>query len=101
MGQTFYQECVAMLVQADSAFEVIERHRSEPQGIIRISCPNTLLNYRIGGLLSRFMVKYPRVQIHLEATNRRVDVIAEGFDIALRVRFPPLENSDLVITDCP
>lgn len=97
MGQTFYQECVAMLVQADSAFEVIERHRSEPQGIIRISCPNTLLNYRIGGLLSRFMVKYPRVQIHLEATNRRVDVIAEGFDIALRVRFPPLENSDLVM----
>jgi len=97
MGQTFYQECVAMLVQADSAFEVIERHRSEPQGIIRISCPNTLLNYRIGELLSRFMVKYPRVQIHLEATNRRVDVIAEGFDIALRVRFPPLENSDLVM----
>jgi len=97
MGQTFYQQCVAMLVQADSAFEVVERHRSEPQGVIRLSCPNTLLNYRIGPLLSRFMVKYPRVQIHLEATNRRVDVIAEGFDIALRVRFPPLENSDLVM----
>ncbi|MDZ4298882.1 MAG: LysR family transcriptional regulator [Moraxellaceae bacterium] len=97
MGQAFYQECVAMLVQADSAFELVERHRSEPQGVIRLSCPNTLLNYRVGPLLSRFMVKYPRVQIHLEATNRRVDVIAEGFDIALRVRFPPLEDSDLVM----
>ncbi|MDP1539556.1 MAG: LysR family transcriptional regulator [Moraxellaceae bacterium] len=97
MGQAFYQECVAMLVQADSAFELVERHRSEPQGVIRLSCPNTLLNYRVGPLLSRFMVKYPRVQIHLEATNRRVDMIAEGFDIALRVRFPPLEDSDLVM----
>ncbi len=97
MGQEFYQHCVAMLVEAEAAHEVVERHRSEPQGVIRISCPNTLLHYRVGELLSRFMVEHPRVQIHLEATNRRVDVIAEGFDIALRVRFPPLDNSDLVM----
>jgi DNA-binding transcriptional LysR family regulator len=97
MGQTFYQQCEAMLIQAESAFEVVEKYRSEPQGVVRISCPNTLLNYRIGPLLSRFMVAYPRVQVHLEATNRRVDVIAEGFDVALRVRFPPLEDSDLVM----
>jgi DNA-binding transcriptional LysR family regulator len=35
--------------------------------------------------------------VHLEGTNRRVDVIAEGFDIAIRVRFPPLAPSDLVM----
>lgn len=35
--------------------------------------------------------------IHLESTNRRVDVIAEGFDVAIRVRFPPLESTDLVM----
>jgi DNA-binding transcriptional LysR family regulator len=43
------------------------------------------------------MVDHPRVQVHLEATNRRVDVIQEGFDLALRVRFPPLQDSDLVM----
>lgn len=43
------------------------------------------------------MARYPKVKIHLESTNRRVDVIREGFDLAIRVRFPPLEDSDLVI----
>lgn len=37
------------------------------------------------------------MKFHLEATNRRVDVIGEGFDIALRVRFPPVEDSELVM----
>lgn len=96
-GQEYYRHCVAMLVEAEAAREVIERNRSEPQGIVRMSCPTALLRYRISDLLSRFMVEYPRIQIQLEATNRRVDLISEGLDLALRVRFPPLENSDLVM----
>jgi DNA-binding transcriptional LysR family regulator len=43
------------------------------------------------------MAEYPAIEVHLEGTNRRVDVIAEGFDIAIRVRFPPLASSDLVM----
>ncbi|MNP18491.1 HTH-type transcriptional regulator DmlR [compost metagenome] len=62
-----------------------------------MSCPTTLLHYRISDLLARFMVEYPRVTVHLEATNRPVDVISEGLDLALRVRFPPLEDSELVM----
>ena len=42
------------------------------------------------------MVVNPAVEVHLESSNRRVDVIAEGFDVAIRVRFPPLEPTDLV-----
>jgi DNA-binding transcriptional LysR family regulator len=48
-------------------------------------------------MIARFMSECPDVEIHLESTNRRVDVIREGFDLALRVRFPPLEESDLVM----
>jgi DNA-binding transcriptional LysR family regulator len=44
-----------------------------------------------------FLAEYPRVQVQYEVTNRRVDVIEEGFDVALRVRMPPLESSDLVM----
>jgi DNA-binding transcriptional LysR family regulator len=43
------------------------------------------------------MAENPAVEVHLESTNRRVDVIAEGFDVAIRVRFPPLEPSDLMM----
>lgn len=97
IGQEYYRHCLAMLVEAQAAQEVIERTRSEPQGIVRMSCPTTLLQYRIGDLIGRFMVLNPKVQVHLDATNRHVDVIGEGLDLALRVRFPPLENSDLVM----
>lgn len=97
IGQEYYRHCLAMLVEAQAAREVIERTRSEPQGIVRMSCPTTLLQYRIGDLIGRFMVLNPKVQVHLDATNRHVDVIGEGLDLALRVRFPPLENSDLVM----
>lgn len=43
------------------------------------------------------MARYPKVSIDLEPTNRRVDLLAEGVDIALRVRPLPLEDSDLVL----
>lgn len=96
-GREFYDRCVGVLVEAEAAREVMERERSEPQGIVRMSCPTTLLEYRVADLVAQFMIEYPRVQVHLEATNRRVDVMGERLDLALRVRFPPLENSGLVM----
>lgn len=97
MGQEFYERCLGVLAEAEAAREVMQREHAEPQGIIRMSCPTALLDYRIGELVARFMAAYPRVQVHLDATNRRVDVLGEGLDLALRVRFPPLENVDLVM----
>ncbi|MNU83694.1 HTH-type transcriptional regulator DmlR [compost metagenome] len=97
IGQAYYQRCLAMRVEAESAAELIERNRSEPQGMVRISCPTALLNTWVGPMLTRYMLKYPLVEVFIESTNRRVDLIHEGFDIALRVRFPPLENTDMVM----
>lgn len=97
IGQEYYRHCLAMLVEAEGAAEVIERHRSEPQGVVRLSCPTALLNFWVGPMLARFMVEHPLVELHVESTNRHVDLIQEGIDIALRVRFPPLESSDLVM----
>ncbi len=97
IGLEYYRHCVAMLVEADAAQEVIERTHSEPQGVVRISAPSTLVYFQVGEMIAKFMAANPRVQVHLESTNRRVDVIRDGLDIALRVRFPPLENSDLVM----
>lgn len=96
-GQTFYGHCRAMLVEAEAARESIELTRLKPRGIVRFSCPTMLLDFRVAAMVSDFMRQCPEVQVHLEATNRRVDVIAEGFDLAIRVRPPPLEDSDLVL----
>ncbi|WP_447749954.1 LysR family transcriptional regulator [Pseudomonas nicosulfuronedens] len=97
IGQVFYRHCVAMLVEAAAATEAIEQHRSEPRGVVNLSCPTALLNFWVGPMLARFMVQYPLVELHVQSTNRQVDLIQEGIDIALRVRFPPLESSDLVM----
>jgi DNA-binding transcriptional LysR family regulator len=97
IGQAYYRQCQAMLVEANAAQEIIDRVSSEPQGTVRMSCPTALLDYQLGDVLARFMATHPRIQVLLDSTNRRVDVIGEGFDIAIRVRFPPLEDSGLVM----
>lgn len=97
IGREYHRHCVAMMVEADAAQEAIDRMRSEPQGIVRVSCPSSMIYFEIGEMIARFMEQCPKVQVLLESTNRRVDVIREGFDLAIRVRFPPLEDSDLVI----
>jgi DNA-binding transcriptional LysR family regulator len=86
-----------MLVEAEAAQEVIEMIRAEPQGLVRVSCPVALLHTRVGEMLAAFLAMYPRVSLQLEASNRPVDPLAEGIDIAIRVRPPPLEDSGLVL----
>jgi DNA-binding transcriptional LysR family regulator len=97
IGQDYYRHCVAMLVEADAAEQVVEHSRSEPQGIVRISCPPALGAMGVSDIIAEFMVLHPKVQVHVDSTNRRVDVLGEGYDIALRVRFPPLEDDNLVM----
>lgn len=97
LGQEYHRHCVAMLVEAEAAQEAIERSRSGPQGLIRISCPPALVCFAIGPIIARFMAANPRVTVELEATSRRVDVIGDGIDVAIRVRFPPFEDSDLAM----
>lgn len=97
VGQRYYEHCRAMLVEANAAQQLIDEMTAEPAGVIRLTCPVGLLHFHVSSMLSEFMLLHPKVQIHLEATNRRVDVIAEGFDLALRVRPLPLEDSELIL----
>ncbi len=97
IGQTYYAHCKAMLVEADAAEEAIAVTHAEPCGSVRMTCPVALLDAHVGAMLAEFMARHPRVEIHLEATNRRVDVVSEAIDLAIRVRPPPLADSDLVM----
>ena len=95
LGQTYYTHARAMLVEAEAAEEAIRRAHAEPRGVVRMSCPVTLLEASVGTMLASFLQAYPQVELHLDATNRRVDVVGEGLDLAVRVRPPPLEDSEL------
>jgi DNA-binding transcriptional LysR family regulator len=96
-GRLFYQHCSALVEEARAAKTAIDQTRSSPQGVVRISCPLGVLQIGAGAILSEYLVDNPLVRIKLDATNRRVDVIEEGLDIALRVRLLPLDDSDLTL----
>ena len=97
VGQEFYSRCVAMLEEARAAEQIVAESQVLPRGLMRLTCPVGLLNFQFGPLLARFMAENPAVTLHVESTNRPVDVVADGIDVAIRVRFPPLAESELIM----
>lgn len=97
VGQEYYRHGVAMLVEADAAQEAVERTRSTPQGLVRLTCPSSMLYFQIGEMLARFMTQYPRVRVELESTNRLVDLVADHVDVAIRVQAGALTGSDVAV----
>jgi len=97
VGKRYYEHCRAMLTEAEAAEESVALTHSEPCGVVRMSCPVALLSAQVGTMLAAFMLQHPRVVLQVDETNRRVDVVAEGLDLAIRVRPPPLQDSDLVL----
>lgn len=59
LGQTYYQHCKAMLVEADAAQRSIEAVQTEPRGVVRLSCPITLLHELVEQMLTTYMLRYP------------------------------------------
>jgi DNA-binding transcriptional LysR family regulator len=97
VGEEVRRHALAMLAEADAAVEAVEFARAEPRGLIKASCPIQLVQTAMARFLPDFLARYPNIRLVLEATNRRVDVINEGFDVALRVRTTPTGEDGLVM----
>jgi len=97
VGHEVYRHATAMLAEADAALEAVEFARAEPRGTIRASCPVALAQSALAPMLPDFLEKYPAVRLHLHVSNRRVDVVREGLDVALRVRTQPSGEDGLVM----
>ena len=96
VGQAYFGHCQAMLAEAEAAQEAIARATDVPRGLVRVSCPDLLAQSLLAPLLPEFMAQYPEVRILLEVTGRRVDLINDGIDVALRVRLR-LEDSASIV----
>lgn len=96
IGQEVYRHAAAMLAEADVALEAVEFARSEPRGMVKASCP-VALGPALATIISDFCARYPAVHLLLHLSNRRVDVLNEGFDVSLRVRTIPSGEDDLVM----
>jgi len=97
IGHEVYRHATAMLAEAEAAVAAVEFARAEPRGVVRLSCPVSLAQHPLAGLLPAFFTRYPSIRLLIHASNRRVDLLNEGFDLALRVRTRPSGEDGLVM----
>ncbi len=96
-GGLFYRHCVTVREAAEAAAEAVAMVQSDPRGTIRVTCPVTLAQTALGELLPRFLARHPQVRIELEVSNRVVDLVQDGVDVALRVRSSLDDSGSLVV----
>lgn len=76
------------------AVDALAQHRqAEPSGRLRISLPGDFANLGLVGVIGRFVERYPAVSLELDLSPRRVDLVAEGFDIAIRMGDLPEDST--------
>lgn len=96
IGEHYLRHCQTMIIAADMADEAVATHSSEPRGRVRVSCPTALAESYLSPIINDFLDTYPQVQLEVVLVNRRVDVLTEGFDVALRVRDEGDEDPALI-----
>jgi len=97
VGLSVHRHAQTMLAEAQAAHEVVQRLSAEPRGVVRVSVPVSLAQMQLPRLLPTFLEHYPKVRLQLNVSNRRVDIISEGVDVALRVRSRLDDDGSLIM----
>lgn len=84
-GATYFSRCREITALVADAERAVQAHRLEPQGRLRISAPTLFGRYYLGSVIESFLDDWPEMQVELFLTNRRVHLLEEGFDLAIRV----------------
>jgi len=95
IGKTYFQYCERMLEEAQNANLAASRLQEIPRGKLRISVSVTVGQALLSNIIAEYMEEFPEVNVELILTNRRVDIIEEGFDLLIRVG--QLEDSTLIV----
>ena len=96
VGAEFYPYALQILQSANVAEEFVRQRLHEPSGTIRITTAVEIAQFGLRDLIPVFLNRYPKVKIVEIATDRLVDMVGEGFDLALRGHVASLQNSTLV-----
>jgi DNA-binding transcriptional LysR family regulator len=83
-GDTYFQQCVQVLERLQAAENELTSAQREPQGLLRVTAPADIGHTLLATLVRRFLQQYPKTEVELVVTNRVLDLIAEGVDLAIR-----------------
>ncbi|MBL8938851.1 MAG: LysR family transcriptional regulator [Archangium sp.] len=93
IGEAFHQRCSQALGTITDAAREVQQSDASPRGVLRMTAPVTFAEHFLGDILTEFMAANPDVRVTLDLTDRYVDLVAEGYDLALRAG--PLADSSL------
>lgn len=97
VGRAFYEQCQIVLAGVEAAEAAAAQAYAEPNGMVRISCPQGLIQNLIADILPGFMKVYPKVRVQVKVINRRADLVDDEIDIALRARSGADEDSSQIV----
>lgn len=83
-GRAYFEQCRQALAQIENAERAINGSQAEPSGLLRISMPTTYGHYRVLPVLPQFMARYPTIQVEVDLSNRNIDFVEDGYDLAIR-----------------
>jgi len=93
IGREFFERAVGILGAAEDARRAVQKAQGEPRGTLRLSCGVEFGMLAVNGWVREYLLRHPDVNVDLEMTGRVVDIVHEGFDLAVRVG--PLADSTL------
>ncbi|WP_119459626.1 LysR substrate-binding domain-containing protein [Rhodospirillaceae bacterium SYSU D60014] len=96
IGRDFYDHARAAVIEAEAAEDIVRRRLAEPSGTARLTTSVPTAQFRLADRLPALARAYPKLEVQLHVTDRFVDLVQEGFDIAIRSHFAPLPDSGLV-----
>ncbi|MGE8100520.1 LysR family transcriptional regulator [Pseudomonas fluorescens] len=93
LGSAYYERCKHIVSEAQAADSLAQIMNDTPRGKLKISAPVTFGSYSLMPLVTDFLRQHPEVEIDLHLTDRFVDLVEEGYEVAFRIG--PLANSSL------
>ena len=85
IGQTYFERAQRIVGDIEEAEASVSRAQSAPVGTLRMSAPYSFGTLYMGALVAAFHRRHPRVQVDLSLADRKVDLVDEGYDLAVRV----------------
>jgi len=93
-GKTYYERCQQIIIDAKNAELAMSSIQETPKGVLKVSAPVSFGISHINQLLPTFLERYPDVDLDINYSERKVDLVAEGYDVAIRVG--ELKDSNLI-----
>jgi len=90
-GRQYHQRCLQLLADLEEADASVRSDSHQPRGVLRLSAPVSFGLKHLTALLPDYLAAYPEVTLEVDMSDRQVDLVEEGFDLALRIaaRLPP------------